>query len=341
MFKEYFTKVISGMDLSKKEMEEVMRSIMEGKLSESQISGFLVALRLKGETIDEITAAAKVMREKAISITTNKELSIDTCGTGGDGSGTFNISTTVALVLAAAGLTVAKHGNRSVSSKSGSADVLEALGVNLALSPQEVETCIDKLGIGFLFAPNHHKAMKYAIKPRRDLGIRTIFNVLGPLTNPASVNYQILGVFDPKLVKPLAYVLKNLGLKSAMVVNGDGKIDEFTLTGINKIAYLHDGMVEELTLMPEDVGINQVDISSLQGGSPIDNKDIILNILKGKKGPKRDVVLLNTAAAFIVSNLAKSWREGISLAEEIIDSGKALAKLEQLIEYSNSQEVSA
>ncbi|MFW6271166.1 MAG: anthranilate phosphoribosyltransferase [Bacillota bacterium] len=341
MFNNNFSKVISGLDLSEKEMEDTMRSIMEGELSEAQIAGILVALRLKGETIDEITAAARVMREKAISINTSRELSIDTCGTGGDGSGTFNISTTVALLLAAAGLTVAKHGNRSVSSKSGSADVLEALGVNLSLSPQEVERCIDTIDIGFLFAPNHHKAMKYAIKPRRELGIRTLFNILGPLTNPAAVNYQILGVFDPELVEPLAYVLKNLGLRSAMVVNGDGKIDEFTLTGVNKVAYLQDGKIEKITIMPEDIGLERVDISALQGGSPLENREIILNILKGEKGPKRDVVLLNTAAAFIVSKLAKNWQEGIRLAEEIIDNGKALRKLEELIAFSNSQEVSA
>ncbi|MFW5971980.1 MAG: anthranilate phosphoribosyltransferase [Bacillota bacterium] len=341
MFNSYFEKVVAGENLSEQEMETAMRAIMEGEISECQIAGMLVGLRMKGETIDEITGAARVMREKAISINSSKELSIDTCGTGGDGSNTFNISTTVAFVLAGAGLSVAKHGNRSVSSKSGSADVLESLGVNLNLSPEQVEKCLDQVDISFMFAPVHHKAMKYAIKPRRDLGLRTIFNVLGPLTNPAAVNYQILGVYHPSLVVPLANVLKNLGVKSAMVVNGDNRIDEFTTTGSNKAAYLHDGIVEEINIEPEDIGLKRVDIEELVGGKPEVNKEIILNILNGEKGPKRDVVLFNAAAAFVVTNLADNWKAGIKLAEETIDSGKAYQKLLDLIEFTSSQEVSA
>ena len=341
MFSKCLEKVVAGQNLSEIEMEEIMRRIMEGQVTESQIAGILVGLSMKGETIEEITGAARVMREKAISIKNSKDLSIDTCGTGGDGSNTFNISTTVAFVLAGAGLTVAKHGNRSVSSKSGSADVLEALGVNLSISPVQVGECLQEVNMGFLFAPVHHKAMKYAIKPRKDLGLRTIFNILGPLTNPAAVNYQVLGVYHPSLVYPLANILNNLGVKSAMVVNGNGKLDEFTLDGVNKVAYLHDNIVEELEVTPEEVGLKRSDIKELIGGTPEVNKDIILDILKGKPGPKRDVILFNSAAAFMVTGLAKTWERGIELAVNVIDSGKASKKLEELISFTNSQEVSA
>lgn len=342
MFNNHFLKVVGGNDLSVNEMEEAMRSIMEGKVSYCQIAGMLIGLRMKGETIDEITGAARVMREKAIGIKSNNELTIDTCGTGGDGSGTFNISTTVALILAGRGLTVAKHGNRSVSSKSGSADVLEALGVNLKLIPDQVENSINQISIGFLFAPLFHKAMKYAIKPRKELGMRTIFNILGPLTNPAAVNYQVLGVYHPVLVKPMASVLKNLGVRSAMVVNGDNRMDEFALSGINKVAYLHDDIIEEIEITPEEAGLMRAPIKELAGGQPEDNKEIILNILKGiEKGPKRDVVLLNAAAAFVVTGIADNLKNGVKIAAETIDSGKALNKLIELIEFTNSMEVPA
>ncbi|MFP4660998.1 MAG: anthranilate phosphoribosyltransferase [Halanaerobiales bacterium] len=341
MFNQCLEKVIAGQNLSEKEMEGTMRAIMEGEVSESQIAGMLVGLRMKGETIEEITGAARVMREKAISIRNIKELSIDTCGTGGDGSNTFNISTTVTFVLAAGGLTVAKHGNRSVSSKCGAADVLEALGVNLSLTPSQVEKCVEEINLGFLFAPVHHKAMKYAIKPRRDLGLRTIFNVLGPLTNPAAVNYQVMGVYHPSLIYPLASVLKNLGVKSAMVVNGNGHIDEFTLSGPNHVAYLHDNQIKEMEITAEDVGLKQAALEDITGGSPDINKDIILDILKGKTGPKRDVVLFNAAAAFKVTGLSQTWDEGIKMAAEIIDSGKAFKKLNELIMFTNKQVVSA
>ncbi|HLV08600.1 MAG TPA: anthranilate phosphoribosyltransferase [Halanaerobiales bacterium] len=339
MFKNYLEKVLSGRNLGLAEMEEVMRSLMGGNLTDAQIAGFLVGLRMKGESIEEIAGAARVMREKAIRIYSDKELLIDTCGTGGDRSGTFNISTTVAIVLAAGGLTVAKHGNRSVSSRSGSADVMEALGVNLKLAPEQVENCLNELNIGFLFAPNFHLAMRYAVGPRRELGTSTIFNILGPLTNPAFVKYQVLGVYDPNLVKPLAEVLGKLGIKSAMVVNGDNAVDELTLSGANRIAYFHDGELEEKELFPEELGLERAGLQALKGGNPEENRDIILGILKGEKGPKRDVVLLNSAAALIVCGLVSDWKEGLEMAADIIDSGKAHRKLLEFIEYSNVLEV--
>ena len=293
---------------------------------------------MKGETIEEITAAARVMRDKAIAIKSDKLL-IDSCGTGGDCKGTFNISTTVALLMAAAGLNVAKHGNRSVSSKSGSADLLEALGININLAPEQAEQCLDEIGIAFLFAPYFHKAMKYAAGPRRELGLRTIFNILGPLTNPARTKYQILGVYDPELVYPLAAVLKNLGVESAMVVHGAGGIDEFSLAGENKVAYLRNGDIEEFYIGPEEVGLQRTGLGELMGGTADKNRDITLAILKGERGAKRDVVLFNAAAAFLVSGLADDWQKGIELAAETIDSGRALKKLDEMIEFTNSLEV--
>lgn len=338
MFAKFLKKVVCMEDLKLDEMDRAMRTIMEGGTSDIQLAGFLVGLRMKGESIDEITAAARVMREKAIPIKTNKNL-IDTCGTGGDCKSTFNISTTVSLVLAAAGLSVAKHGNRSVSSKSGSADLLEALGVKVDLSPEQVKYCLDEIGIAFLFAPFFHRAMKYALGPRKKLGLRTIFNLLGPLTNPASTEYQVLGVYHPTLVYPLAGVLNNLGVKSAMVVHGAGGIDEFSLEGGNKIAYLQEGKIKEIILDIEAIGLERAGIDQLKGGTPEENKEITLDILKGKLGPKRDVVLLNSAAAFIVSNLVDNWKTGIQLAAEIIDSAKALNKLKEMREITNSFEV--
>ncbi|MFW5976783.1 MAG: anthranilate phosphoribosyltransferase, partial [Bacillota bacterium] len=284
------------------------------------------------------TGAARVMREKAINIQNNNSL-IDTCGTGGDGSGTFNISTTVALVLAGSDFSVAKHGNRSVSSKSGSADVLEKLGINLDLTPSQVEKCLKDVGMGFLFAPVFHKAMKHAITPRRELKVRTIFNILGPLTNPARADYQILGVYHPDLVIPMAEVLKNLGIKGAMVVHGADGLDEFSLSGKNKVAHLKNGHIEELTVAPEDAGLNRASLKAVKGGNPEINSEIILSILKGKKGPKRDIVLFNTAAALIITGKASNWKEGVNLAGEIIDSEIPLEKLNELIEYTNSLEV--
>ncbi|MFW5897810.1 MAG: anthranilate phosphoribosyltransferase [Halanaerobium sp.] len=336
MFNKHLDKVVSREDLTLEEMEEAMAMVMEGKTTDSQLAGFLVGLRMKGETIDEITGAASVMRNKAARVKTEARDLIDSCGTGGDEKGTFNISTTTALVMAAGGLNVAKHGNRSVSSKSGSADLLEALGVKIDLSPEAAGKCLDEIGISFLFAPHFHQAMKYAIGPRKELGLRTIFNILGPLTNPAEADYQVLGVYKEELVMPLAYVLKNLGLKSAMVVHGAGGVDELSLAGENKTAYLKDGKVKEYNFSAEDAGLEAAPLESILGGEPEENKEITLDILKGKKGPKRDVILLNTAAAFLVENKVETLQEGVKLAAELIDSGKAMQKLEELIQCSNS-----
>ncbi|RAK11896.1 anthranilate phosphoribosyltransferase [Halanaerobium saccharolyticum] len=341
MFNKHLDKVVSGKDLTLAEMEEAMSMVMEGKTTDSQLAGFLVGLRMKGETIDEITGAASVMRNKAAEVKTEARNLIDSCGTGGDEKGTFNISTTTALVMAAGGLNVAKHGNRSVSSKSGSADLLEALGVKIDLSPEAAGKCLDQIGISFLFAPHFHQAMKYAIGPRKELGLRTIFNILGPLTNPAKADYQVLGVYKEELVMPLAYVLKNLGLKSAMVVHGAGGVDELSLVGENKTAYLKDGEVKEYNFSAEDAGLESAPLESILGGVPEENKQITLDILKGKKGPKRDVILLNSAAAFLVENRVDSLQEGVKMAAELIDSGKAMQKLEELIQCSNSSDNSS
>ena len=335
MFNYYLQKVVKGENLSLDEMEQAMEMIMEGKVTHSQLSGFLVALHMKGETVEEITASAKVMKEKATPISIESGELMDTCGTGGDAKGTFNISTAVAFILAAAGVVVAKHGNRSVSSKSGSADVLESLGINISLPPSSVERCLKEINIAFLFAQDFHKATKHAAVPRKELGIRTIFNVLGPLTNPANIKYQLMGIYDPKLVYPIAEVLNNLGVKRAMVVHGSEGIDEFSLSGKNKVAFLNEGKIEKLEISPEDLGLEKYSIQEIQGGSAEENKRIILNIFNGEMGPKRDVVVLNSAAGLYVANKVNSLEEGINFAQEIIDSGKAMKKLEEMIEFTN------
>ncbi len=335
MFNYYLQKVVKGENLSLDEMEQAMEMIMEGKVTHSQLSGFLVALHMKGETVEEITASAKVMKEKATPISIESGELMDTCGTGGDAKGTFNISTAVAFILAAAGVVVAKHGNRSVSSKSGSADVLESLGINISLPPSSVERCLKEINIAFLFAQDFHKATKHAAVPRKELGIRTIFNVLGPLTNPANIKYQLMGIYDPKLVYPIAEVLNNLGVKRAMVVHGSEGIDEFSLSGKNKVAFLNEGKIEKLEISPEDLGLEKYSIQEIQGGSAEENKRIILNIFNGEMGPKRDVVVLNSAAGLYVANKVNSLEEGITYAQEIIDSGKAMKKLEEMVEFTN------
>ncbi|PNR98514.1 anthranilate phosphoribosyltransferase [Petrotoga olearia] len=335
MFNYYLQKVVKGENLDLDEMKQAMAMIMEGKVTHSQLSGFLVALHMKGETVEEITASAKVMKEKAIPIYIESCELMDTCGTGGDAKGTFNISTAVAFILAAAGVAVAKHGNRSVSSKSGSADVLESLGVNISLPPSSVERCLKEINIAFLFAQDFHKATKHAAVPRKELGIRTIFNVLGPLTNPANVKYQLMGIYDPNLVYPIAKVLNNLGVKRAMVVHGAGGIDEFSLSGKNKVAFLNEGKIEKLEISPEDLGLKEFSIQEIQGGSSEENRRIILNIFNGEMGPKRDVVVLNSAAGLYVANKVNSLEEGITYAQEIIDSKKAMAKLEEMVEFTN------
>jgi anthranilate phosphoribosyltransferase len=291
---------------------------------------------MKGETIQEITGAARVMREKAHQVKVSASLLVDTCGTGGDQKETFNISTVAAFVVAGAGVSVAKHGNRSVSSRSGSADVLAALGVKVDAPKEKVEACLEKIGIGFLFAPLLHEAMKYAIGPRREIGIRTIFNLLGPLTNPASATHQLLGLYDGDLTEPIAQVLKNLGTVRAMVVHGIEGLDEMSLCGPSRVSELRDGRVWSYTLSPEEVGLKRCRLEDLRGGSPEECAAILRSILSGENGPKRDMVLLNAGAALYVSGVADSIAGGIGQAAESIDSGKARSKLELLIQMTNA-----
>ncbi len=336
MIQESISKLIDGKDLSLKEAEQVMDEIMSGKATDAQIAGFLVALRIKGETIEEITACAKVLRAKASKIKPkNQAQLVDVVGTGGDKSGTFNISTAAAFVVAGAGIPVAKHGNKGVSSKSGSADVLAALGISIDLEPAKVEQCINEVGIGYMFAPKFHGAMKYAIGPRKELGVRTVFNVLGPLTNPAEAPYELMGVFDEKLVEPLAEVLGLLGVKHAMVVHGNG-LDEITLEAETKVAEVKDKHITSYKIKPTDFGMKLASLQEIKGGTPEENKEIILRILKGQdKGPKRDVVVLNAAAAIFVAGKAGSLKEAVKIAQDSIDSGKALAKLNQLADWTS------
>ena len=328
-------KVIDGDDLRRDEMVDVMNQIMSGEATDAQIGAFLIALRLKGESVDEIAGAAAVMREKATPIATKHDVIVDTCGTGGDHSGTFNISTTAAFVAAGAGLCVAKHGNRAATSQSGSADVLMALGVNIEASPETVSQCLDEVGIGFLFAPALHGAMKYAIGPRRELGVRTIFNALGPLTNPAGARRQVIGVYSAALTETLAGVLATLGAERAYVVHGADGLDEMTLTGPTKVSELKDGSVSTYRVSPGEVGLGQARADALKGGDADSNAAITLSVLKGAEGPARDIVLLNAAAAIVAGGKASDLREGVQVAAEAIDSGRAMAKLEALIEASN------
>jgi len=325
--------------LKEEDAEAVMEQIMSGDATEAQIGAYLMALRMKGETPEEITGSARAMRNKATRVPISIEGDIlDTCGTGGDRSGTFNISTTTAFVCAGAGMPVAKHGNRAATSKSGSADVLGALGVNLDLTPEQVGQCVDEIGIGFLFAVKLHPAMKYAIGPRRQMKIRTIFNILGPLTNPAGANRQLMGVFAADLTDLLAHVLKNLGSDSAMVVNGYGGMDELTVTGPNRISHLkEDGTIDTYELDPMKLGFDPASIGQLMGGEPADNADILRGILSGKlRGAKRDIVLLNSGAALWAAGKADNIENGIKMAEASIDSDTALEKLDALIEMTQS-----
>jgi len=349
MIKEMINKVVKGEDLSESEMVSVMTTIMEGKATDAQIGAFITALRMKGETIDEITGAARVMREKATrirvrppvlhmdrdEINIDRETVVDTCGTGGDGTSTFNVSTTTAFVAAGGGLKVAKHGNRSVSSRCGSADVLEALGVNLDVSPEVVEACIHEIGIGFLYAPKLHGAMKYAIGPRRETGIRSIFNVLGPLTNPAGANTQVLGVYNRELTSVLAEVLGRLGSTRAMVVFGEGSFDEISITGPTYVSELKEGRVNEYRIEPEDFGLSRASIDDIRGGDATENAAFVQNVLQGESGPRRDMILLNAAATFYVSGKVNDIQDGIAMARESIDSTTAFGKLEALAAMTN------
>jgi anthranilate phosphoribosyltransferase len=329
-------KLVNRIDLSETEMIDVMQQIMTGEATPLQVASFLTALRMKGESVDEVTGAARVMREKAYRVRGGSSTVLDTCGTGGDQKGTFNISTTSAFVVAAAGVPVAKHGNRSVSSQSGSADVLAALGVKVDAPKERVEQCIARIGIGFLFAPLLHEAMKYAVQPRRDIGIRTIFNLLGPLTNPALATHQLMGVYSGELIGMIAHVLKNLGSTCAMVVHGMEGLDEISLCGPTKVAELRAGSVKEYVIEPEQFGLRRCRIEDLQGGNPEQSAAVVRAVLEGHQGPPRDVVLLNSGAALHVAGSAATVQEGIRLAAESIDSGKARQKLDHLIVMTNA-----
>lgn len=341
MIKKAIGALLRGENLSADTAERVMNQIMMGEATPAQIGGFLIALRIKGETIEEITGCARAMRQVSIAVKPHRKREdlIDTCGTGGDGAHTFNISTTTAFVVAGTGQAVAKHGNRSVSSKSGSADVLQTLGVNLNLTPDQVAQCIDEVNIGFLFAPKLHPAMRYAIGPRRQLGVRTVFNILGPLTNPAGAAAQLMGIFDGKLVEPIAGVLQKLGSKAAFVVHGDGGLDELTTSGPNTVAYFGcneaKGRLVVETLDPADYGFEPCAIGDLRGGDADENAAITRAILNGKeRGPMRDVVVLNAGAALAAGRKVRTLSDGITLATATIDSGAALNSLERLIEVS-------
>jgi len=336
MIKEAIAKVVANEDLRESEMMEAMEEVMEGKATSAQIAALITALGMKGETVEEVTGAARIMRQKATRIDARSAIIVDTCGTGGDGMNTFNISTTTAFVVVAAGITVAKHGNRAVSSGCGSADVLEALGVNISPGPEIVEECIQQIGIGFLFAPRLHGAMKYALGPRREIGVRTIFNMLGPLTNPAGATSQLLGVYDSRLTEMFADVLKNLGTKRAFVVHGFDGLDEATVTGETRVSELKNGRITTYNINPIDIFGQTYRGEDLVGGDESINAQITKDVLAGKDGACRKVVLLNAALAIMAGEKAENIREGIAIAEECIDNGAAIKKLQALIELTNS-----
>ncbi len=336
MMREAIEKLVAGENLSFREAQGVMTCIIEGKATEAQIGSLLTALRMKGETVAEITGFATVMRDKAFTLNCKKKKLIDTCGTGGDAAGTFNISTTAAFVVAAGGVAVAKHGNRSVSSRSGSADVLEALGININLTPPQIEEILQKIDLSFLFAPIFHKSMKHAIKPRKEIYIRTIFNLLGPLTNPARTSYQVVGVYDPYLTEIVAEVLGSLGTKKALVVHGAGGLDEVSILGPTKVSQLENGNVKTYTITLEELGFTSRSLLDIQGGDAYYNANIVENVLAGKKGPAREIVFLNSGVAFFAAEEVASIKEGVARAKQVLDSGKALMKLKELQEMSNS-----
>ena len=349
MIRKAIARVVERHDLSESEMIDVMNQVMSGEATPAQIGAFITALRMKGETVDEISGAAKVMRDRVTrirvgrnvldmdrdDINLDQETILDTCGTGGSGTNTFNISTTVAFTVSACGIKVAKHGNRAVSSACGSADVLESLGVNLDVSPLVVEQCIAEIGIGFLFAPALHGAMRHAIGPRREIGIRTIFNILGPLTNPAGAQCQVLGVYREDLVEKLAHVLHKLGCKRGFVVHGLDGMDEITLTSETAVAEVSPAGVTLRRFAPEELGFSRCAMSDLHGGDAAGNAVIVRDILAGKQGPKRDIVLLNAAFGLVAAGKAASLPEGAEMAREAIDSGRARANLERLVALTN------
>lgn len=331
---EAIAALIERKSLASADMHDVMQALMTGQATPAQIGGFLVALRMKGETAEEITAAARVMRDLATPVTVSVDGLVDTCGTGGDASGTFNISTTAALVAAAAGARVAKHGNRSVSSRSGSADVLEALGVRLGLPPEGVAACIEQVGVGFLFAPAHHGAMRHAIGPRRELGVRTLFNLLGPLTNPARARNQVLGVFSSAWLLPMAEALRALGSRHVWVVHGEEGLDEISITGPTRFVELRDGVLQEGVCTPEMFGMQRASLQQIQVDGVEASAAMVQSVLAGAPGPARDVVCLNAGAALYVSGRADSHEDGVTLAAAAIDQGAARATLTRLVQFT-------
>jgi anthranilate phosphoribosyltransferase len=333
MIKEAINIVVSGKSLTMDQAAEVMQEIMDGEATPAQFGSFVTALRLKGETVEEIAGMARVMREKSVPVSVSGPL-VDTCGTGGDASKTFNISTTAAFVVAGAGLKVAKHGNRGISSGCGSADVLDALGVKIELGAPEVEKCLEDIGIGFMFAPTFHPAMKYAAPSRKEIGIRTVFNILGPMTNPAGAQSQLLGVFEESLTMKMAQVLCLLGCHHALVVHGEDGLDEITLGGKTTVCELEGDEVTRCYIDPEDFGFPRTNLSNLRGGPPQENADILRRVLQGEKGPYRNIVLVNAAAALVAGDMAKDLEKGVRLASEAVDSGSALDKLNRLIDFS-------
>jgi anthranilate phosphoribosyltransferase len=334
MFKENLSKIVKRENLNEEQMSQMITEIFSGDITDAQIGAMMAALATKGETFEELAGAARAMRRKALRIQTSAATVVDTCGTGGDGAHTFNISTTTSFVVAACGVTVAKHGNRSVSSQCGSADLLEALGVKLDTAPEIVEEAVQDIGIGFLFAPLYHGAMRFAAKARKEVGLRSIFNMLGPLTNPAGANCQLLGVYAPELTEMFAHALQLLGAKRAFVVHGHDGLDEISVCAPTRISELKDGLIRTYDISPEQFFSELAEPADLLGGNPAENAQITRNILSGEKGPKRNVVLINASAALVAAGQAEDLKQGIRMAETAIDDGAAAKKMEALIKYS-------
>jgi len=338
MFKENLSKIVKREDLNEEQMSQMITEIFSGNITDAQIGAMMAALATKGETFEELAGAARAMRRKALRIQTSASTVVDTCGTGGDGAHTFNISTTTSFVVAACGVTVAKHGNRSVSSQCGSADLLEVLGVKLDTAPEIVEEAVQDIGIGFLFAPLYHGAMRFAAKARKEVGLRSIFNMLGPLTNPAGANCQLLGVYAPELTEMFSHALQLLGAKRAFVVHGHDGLDEISVCAPTRISELKDGLIRTYDISPEQFFSERAKTADLLGGNPKENAQITRNILNGEKGPKRNVVLINAAAALVAAGQADNFKQGIRMAETAIDDGDAARKMEALIKYSQEND---